>query len=294
MGPQPPSKFRIFAAGVNDTLKGAFVFNDSSAASVIEDFQARSVDFSIDYDHAMVSEDSRQSERIAAGWFVPTIVNGELWATDVRWTEEAAEAILKKEWRYISPAFISNGNVVARLINVGLTNIPASLGAAPLVLSQTGGTHVDIVKLTGADSSDNAVAILHAWKSSHERLVGVERERDAAVTELSALRGEIEGKEKATLIEKLAEDGKITPAMRPVIEALSVGQIKAFADVAPVVLSRQTATAPTHTANDVSIDVFEGHSIQQLSASTDYGLLDRLSRANKGLFEQVKSAREVK
>ena len=52
--------------------------------------------------------------------------DGELWATDVQWTDAAKRGVEAKEWLYYSPAFAKTAkNVPTWLISVGLTNDPS-------------------------------------------------------------------------------------------------------------------------------------------------------------------------
>lgn len=293
-GPDPPSEFRIFTAGVVRTLKGDFVFGEKEMAAVLADVARRGVELPIDYDHAMVDPASSREERAAAGWFSVADRGGELWAVGVRWTECGDEDVRSKEWRYISPAFDAKGKSITNLINVALTNIPATLEATPLTLAREVDT-MSLITLTGADSEENAVAVALAWKASHERLPRVEQERADVAAELASLRASVETERKSVLLNKLSDDGKLTPAMRPFIETLSVAQIETFAQTAPVVLSREPLSPPAHASNEATADVFEGKTVPELAKSNDWQLLHKLSRENSNLFATVMAARkEVK
>lgn len=135
-GDEPPSEFRIFTAGKVETTKGTFLFDDAAAASVIAEYEAHGAELMVDYDHASlagISLDPAQSGK-AAGWFGLEVRAGELWAVNVRWTEHAAGALRAKEWRYMSPAFSTDqeGRVTS-LLNVALTNLPATRQLDPLM-----------------------------------------------------------------------------------------------------------------------------------------------------------------
>lgn len=135
-GDEPPSEFRIFAAGANETVKGMIVFDEAAATSVMAEYEAHGIELPIDYDHAMLggtSADPALAGR-AAGWFTLEVRNGELWAVNVRWTEPAAEALRRKEWRFMSPAFQTDesGRVLS-LLNVAITNLPATRRLEPLM-----------------------------------------------------------------------------------------------------------------------------------------------------------------
>lgn len=135
-GDQPPAEFRVFTAGKVDTSKGEFLFDEVAAASVMADYAKQGNELMVDYDHASLaglSIDPAQAGK-SAGWFNLEVRNGELWAVNVRWTPPAHAALSAKEWRYMSPAFQADesGRITA-LINVALTNLPATRKLEPLM-----------------------------------------------------------------------------------------------------------------------------------------------------------------
>lgn len=135
-GDEPPTEFRIFTAGVVDTVKGQFVFDEEAAESVIAEYNLHGIDLPIDYDHASLSSDSSPDPSKAgraAGWCELELREGELWATNVRWCAPAAEALRHKEWRFMSPAFQTKGDRIVSVMNIALTNLPASRRLEPLM-----------------------------------------------------------------------------------------------------------------------------------------------------------------
>lgn len=160
----PPSEFRLFTAGKVDTTKGEFLFDVAAAKSVMAAYADQGNELMIDYDHASldgIRMDPALSGK-AAGWFGLEVRDGELWATNVRWTEPAADALKRREWRYMSPAFTTKGKRILSLINVAITNIPATKRLEPLMAASTSfsGAHMDkILSALGlpADASEDAV-----------------------------------------------------------------------------------------------------------------------------------------
>ena len=133
---EPPSEFRIFRAGANPTTKGVLLFDEQAAESVMRAAQDWGNDFPLDYQHGMVAflTPDPAASGAAAGWFAPEVRAGELWAANVRWTERAAGYLRAGEYRYISPTVtVAEDGRVLELINVALTNIPATKGLDPLV-----------------------------------------------------------------------------------------------------------------------------------------------------------------
>jgi phage I-like protein len=132
---EAPSELRLFAAGENQTLKGSFFFDATSAKEVLASYQAHGAKLSFDYGHAMLDRnpvDPSKSGK-SAGKFELAIRNGELWAVNIKWTPAAKQAIEDGEWMYVSPAFKADeSNRIMRLVNCALTNLPATDNAMPL------------------------------------------------------------------------------------------------------------------------------------------------------------------
>lgn len=138
-----PSEFRLFRAGVNSTAKGDFVFDAESAASVMAAYTARQTPLMGDYEHMSLAQPPVKAPASITN-FVPEVRmdstgQPELWATQVQWTDTAREHLTAGEYRLYSPAFMPDGEGVrvAYLINVALTNLPATYGLEPLVAASS-------------------------------------------------------------------------------------------------------------------------------------------------------------
>jgi phage I-like protein len=135
-GDAPPTEFRIFKAGENALTKGTFTFTAASAAAIMSAYQTHGVDMMIDLEHEAVSgEPVRADSRDARGWFGLEVRAGELWAVNVRWTEDGARRLASKTQRYISPAFgvDTKTNEIVDLVNCALVAMPATHDAPALV-----------------------------------------------------------------------------------------------------------------------------------------------------------------
>lgn len=134
-----PKEFRIFPRGTIETTKGIFKFDDAAAQAVMAAVADWGNDYCLDYDHAMLAfftADPSESMK-AAGWFTPELRAGELWASNVTWTEKAAAMLAAREIRYTSPAFrTEDDGTITELVNVALTNIPATKKQTPLMASR--------------------------------------------------------------------------------------------------------------------------------------------------------------
>jgi hypothetical protein len=137
---EPPEEVLLFKAGTNRTYKGDLLFDDLAARLVLADAEDHGADFFFDYDHFSLYGFSREAGE-AAAWFSIEVRDGELWAVNIRWTEDGAAKVRARKYRYISPAveFQLDNRRIARLINVALTNLPASHGLPPLMAASQGG-----------------------------------------------------------------------------------------------------------------------------------------------------------
>lgn len=161
-GGDPPAEFRIFAQGENDTVKGKFLFDEKSAKSVFAAASDWNNKFSLDYEHDAVNP-LLGGPKPAAGWFEIELREGALWAINVEWTPRASDMLRAREYRYVSPAFEADESLrVTELVNVALTNLPATKAMTPLVASKDT-TMTDEKKLAAdADATEAPVKTLFA------------------------------------------------------------------------------------------------------------------------------------
>lgn len=135
-GDAPPTEFRIFAAGINTTVKGDYLFDEKAAAEVMAAYGAHGNDVMIDLEHLSLEspEDSRNFDPDARGWARLELRNGELWAVGVTWTPDGQERLRDKRQRYISPAFgFDADRRITSVLNIAITAMPATDHIAPLV-----------------------------------------------------------------------------------------------------------------------------------------------------------------
>jgi phage I-like protein len=135
-GGAPPGEFRIWAYGQVKTWKGTFSLTRQAAADLVSLSQDGGNDLYIDWEHAhlKVLDGSEGAQSPAAGWFNLEARDDGLYAVNVRWTARAADQLGNGEYRYFSPLFgIDDQGVIVSLINLALTNDPATKNLAPLV-----------------------------------------------------------------------------------------------------------------------------------------------------------------
>lgn len=136
-GENPPSEFRVFKAGQNDTLEGVYLFTENSAQLVMNARADWGADCMIDLEHLSTDKKSPNYDPDARGWFDLELREGELWAVNVRWTEDGAERLRKKTQKYISPAFyFSESGEIEELFNVALVAMPKTKQAIALASAE--------------------------------------------------------------------------------------------------------------------------------------------------------------
>lgn len=129
-----PSSFRVFRVGENETDKGVILWDPSMFAAATKG-RGRCM---IDLEHLSLNKEIITYNPDAMGWFSFGLVDGELWALDVNWTDEGKGRIDARKQIYISPAVRRDGRGrVSSLINVALTALPAMHDIEPLVAASS-------------------------------------------------------------------------------------------------------------------------------------------------------------
>lgn len=127
---------------------GKIQITESDLDTMIKNFQDNNAqELCVDYQH--MSSDDDPEKAIASGWMRKLFKKNneeedrvELWA-ETEWTGPAAERIKNKEYRYISPEFMSDyknpdtgKKQGATLLAAALTNRPFLKGMSPVVLCE--------------------------------------------------------------------------------------------------------------------------------------------------------------
>lgn len=241
LGDEPPTEIKLFGFGTTATRKGAFVLDSAGAVSVMEAFRDGGMDrlpFDAGHGH-LAGSGAHPAAHKSKGWFVPEVREDGLYASDIQWTKRTKAELSDREWRFFSPAIRFDGasRRILELINVALTNQPATKNQRPLVLSATP-DKVDemkpiLEKLGVADETGALAAIagLEAQLSmATAEISAVTGERDSLKTQVVALTASAVREKRDAAITKLIEDGKLTPAQKPFAESLSMEQLSQFAE----------------------------------------------------------------
>lgn len=258
----PPSAFRLFAPGVTATSKGPIVTTPTALSRVMASVPAHHPDglLPFDFDHGMVLGLNPSSDSRAAGWFRPEIRGEELWASDIQWTPRGAQALRDREFRYFSPTLYRDyeSGEIEELINVALTNMPATLNQAPLVAhrGELRGkmTEQEIAALRAERDTLVAASAAMTAEIAALRAAAAERDAQAARTALSAR------------VDALCASGKLAPALKPWALTQSLESLEAFAAAAPVLSG---AVSPAVAAGPTALSAEELELCKQMRIAPD-------------------------
>ncbi len=140
----PPTEFRIFRAGVNESDYGPITFDAKAADMVLAADREKGNPLYFDWNHGMAQKGASRAQGAAAGTFQlavrPTADGPELWAVACGWTDEGAEDIAKRRYNLFSPAFLfaRDERGVTRptqLINCALVNLAGLDHLQPIAAS---------------------------------------------------------------------------------------------------------------------------------------------------------------
>lgn len=252
---EPPTEFPLWEFGETrfrwaDGSEHSIELTPDLAQRLLDAYRERGRDLSFDYNHgSAVSVDDRLAR--SAGSFEVELRADGLWAVNAQWTEDAANYIRRREYRYVSPTWSEDGSGPVELGPVALTANPATLGARPLVahtLTSTA-TAVETLPTEGAreeptvdritriasalglpataPETDVALraAALQAFEATVLQRLGASN-REAAVTQIEAqaddlvaatarvaeLEAQAEAAERNEVITAAVRDGRLTPA----------------------------------------------------------------------------------
>jgi phage I-like protein len=264
----PPTEIVLFGSGVTETTKGPVLFDAKSGKDVMAAFADHGLDLlPFDIAHGMLNPFAPPDGAKAAAWFKPAVKGGALVASDIQWTPYGLAALQAREFRFFSPAVMRDreSGRPTELINVALTNIPATKGQKPLVADRTAGEpprkgssmdleellkllgaqtaaqalsrHTEfnsLLQLSGKASVPEASAEFARWKASSDQCVKLA----VRVTQLED--EQKSAKVDATII-KLSEEGKLPPSLHEWARTLTVAQLEQFAASAAPVAGGPTA-----------------------------------------------------
>jgi phage I-like protein len=281
-GAEAPVDFRILPAGEFRSWDGrptecpAWICTEEDGRRIVAELSAWVGKRVIDYEHATLHAKKTGAKAPAAGWFQSAEWRPDgVWLTGVDWTAQAAQEIVGKEYRYVSPVFSYDKQTgrVGSLFYAALTNDPGLDGltdlaalAAELFLPPINPQEksmellkklLAVLGLQETATEAEALSAVAALKTNVASLSAQVAEPDPAkfvpVTTLAALQGElatekgklaalqaeVDGGKVEALINKGKADGKIPPAMESWARDLgktNFAALSAFLEKAPPVV----------------------------------------------------------
>ena len=271
-----PTELVLFDAGVTETSKGNVLFDALSAEMTMTRYEEHGQEeLPFDYNHGMLSFVTTPEGSKAAGWFTPEVRDGALVASRIEWTPAAKKGLEDKEWRFFSPAILQDDDGrVARLVNVALTNLPATKHQRPLVAHDVSAdrppqaerkheTMDEILKLLGVTTEAEAIAKLSQLSGLLQLLLsetGKSTQGDAieqirswkkeagTATELAdkvrKLENERSETEREALITELNDQGKLPQSLFGWARTQTKESLEAFGKDAPVSKRRENHDPP--------------------------------------------------
>lgn len=207
----------------------------------------------VDYDHQTEWTRFTGGTAPAAGWFRRMFVEDGRLRAEVEWTPAGADAIASREYRFISPTMMIDGEAnVVSIVRAALTNDPAISANRALAARNPGAN--DVTELEAARArADAAEAVVCAARTALSlpaeagpaeitqavaRLVAAE---EGLVTQVQALSGQLaaaqaerETAARDALIATASREGKLPPALAEWARSLPTEQLRAFVAAAPV------------------------------------------------------------
>jgi len=258
---EPPTEFRIFVPGLNESEgKGAFVFDAEAAASVQAAREKWGVEVMIDLEHQSLDYGPQPdpNARDARGWCrLEVRPDGSLWATNVEWTEDGAARLKAKRQRYISPAFDydRDSGRVTEIVNIALVSMPATRGT-PALMSKRNKAR-DLRKLSAGPSFGDISTAVGA--ALNERFPRVE-ETDEYAWVVDLFDTTVVYQFKGDLFEvSYSYDGKTA--------VLGSDAVEVARTYAPVAAPAHVAAAPVVASQDPAPEAMSVEASAQLSAA---------------------------
>lgn len=264
----PPEWVHLIPAGTFFGRDGRGPYT-LDAEAIIAAFARHGADLPVDFEHQSLTAHEKSGPIPAAGWITALEARPTgLWAR-VQWTEQAAQMLAQRQYRYLSPVFRvdpATGNVI-ELIGAGLTHMPNLHLAAAASREDTRAAPsehqtspalpeglAEALGVTRDASPADVVAAARALRLQAEAPDPTQwvpmTQHQAALDEASRLRAEIARRDAMAAVDEAMRAGKIVPAQREwaLRYALSDAEgFRAFCASAPVVGAVAQITPPPVT-----------------------------------------------
>jgi phage I-like protein len=263
---EPPTELMLIPPG--DTVQGrdGRFWKNPFPQGIVDHFNVRGADLPIDLNHATELKAPLGEEAPASGWIKGLrVAEGGAVYGRTEWTPSGREAVMNREYRYISPVLLHDKDLNIRgLSSIGLTNKPNLFIPAlnheqlhqegPMDLKQLlaslglpeTATFAQALNQIGKMQGDLTTALNHAQSPPMDKFIP-RSQFDAAVLkannmeqQLNTLKAADRDKSINAEISAALKAGKITPATKDYYTAQcrqegGLEQFKTFVQAAPVI-----------------------------------------------------------
>lgn len=185
--------------------------------------KARGVDLVIDFDHQTDFAEGNGQPAPAAGWIKALEARQDGIYAAVEWTERAAKMIKSREYRFLSPTFLSNRSTgeVGLILRAALTNNPAMV-MKQLAKSNEGKNTMEelqpIAAALGLNDDAELTAILAAiaalMAKADDQSKDTASAYDNVIAEMALERAALQDQRIREKVDLACSRGVFTPAMR--------------------------------------------------------------------------------
>lgn len=184
---KPPRELRLFQTGVNETTKGALLWDAEAAEATLAAYRATKRErLKADYEHDSLRPANERSQygAPASGHYALEVREDGLYAVDIKWTQRAYDMIAAGEYVHFSPAVIYDPETrrIKQLVNFALTNNPATIGQPQLVAASETAPSVAVAAET-APTKELKMKMPEALRAKLQALMDGEYENEEMLAE---------------------------------------------------------------------------------------------------------------
>lgn len=227
---------RLLPLGLVHSTKGDFLVDNESFRSIRCKFTDRQLQIPIDYEHQTLKD----MQAPAAGWIKDIVLKSDGIYGAVEWTERAAEYLKNREYRYLSPVILTQGEErrVVALHSAALTNTPAIDAMTPIACSDKpsgdeGGADQEGVENSGKDTFEALTALLQLDTSAtmediYKAVAALLERQEAFKLKADACQFEVVRMKADNVVKEALRGGKVLPYQRDLAFQSAMNDLGSF------------------------------------------------------------------
>ncbi len=148
LGSSPPKELLLLKWGLNDTQAGPVFLTENGAKEIMQRYLDRGIIKVVDIDHGSINPKAPIEERGAiAHSKLELKPETGIWAIN-QWTEDGDKLVRSGKYTYFSPTVKqTDAGEAIEILSWAITNYPRTRNIKPLLLSETGKSMNDMVKI---------------------------------------------------------------------------------------------------------------------------------------------------